>query len=175
MSHMPGEDEEEEDPTAEEPWDPEDDKAEKDYMKIAKQFMKEQLESMREMRAATQKRQAQTGGQAPSQPLSHLYQGMMAVGLGAQTPNVQIRRIENGFLMTYNEVKEMTQGTLHAGHGGHAMPAGALPPSLMAAIASASHVHRVEAFVKNAEEALPHLKAAMESMERLAKMGGFTL
>jgi len=151
----------------EEPWSPEDDQAEKDYMKIAKQFMKEQLENLREMKEAQAKSRSVRTPQAPPGMSAFLTLG------GPSTPTITFRRIENGFIMTYNEVKEVKEAALGMSQA-LPLPAGA-PPGLAQALSAMPHVHRVEIFVRDAAEALSHLQAAMTSLEKLSKLpgGGF--
>jgi len=160
MTHMHQENEEEDD--VEKPWDPEEETIEKEYMKLAKKFMKEQLDHLQSQKEAAQRPK-------PAQSPMAMGLGMLVAGIG-QTPGVMIRRIENGFLMTYNEVKETSVGLGNA----LPLPAGA-PPGMAQALAALPHVHKVEVFVKDAAEALPHLQTAMASMEKMSKMnhGGF--
>lgn len=157
-------------------------------MKFAREFMKTQMEHMKQMKEGA----SSFSPQLPRPESS--YRIGLAVPTSPAAPSSQIifRKIENGFLLSYLQMKDSVQHP-------HPVETPSLPrviakpvdPNSQEAIAEAirqtiaaaeqamraphRHMRRIEVFVKDHAEAAPHLQDAMESAERVAKLGAGAL
>lgn len=175
-----GEDEHEEEED-EKPWNPEDENLERDYMKFAREFMKVQMDHMKQMKEGPSQAQ-------PARPESS-YRIGLAVPMPQGTPSSQIlfRKIDNGFLLSYLQIKEaplhphpmeiptpkvvarpVDPKSNEAIQAAQAMEAAQIEKAILA---PHRHMRRIEVFVKDHLEAASHLQDAMESAERIAKLG----
>lgn len=141
-------------PEGEEPWNPDDEKIEKKYLKkvieLIDRQMKREDDVERKKKVLDQRLDARIVRGLPPPPGVGAYMGL--------EPNVTIRPIENGFLVIFQEIAhECESAPMEHPRGSE----------IIVPVSPIVMVRQVEAFVRNEEEAAPLLKRAFDTLRKI--------